>query len=221
MSGRPEELPDAELVAMLQSEDPKKLEQGYKFIMHFYVPLLLRYAHTRGINGPDAEDAIADILASLPRYMRSFRSSGSFRSFLVAVFRHRLVDYWRRASRSRENITNLDIDSLEMSGQLGGRRDFASPDMVLSETESARDLKLLLAQAFERLSPQDTLLLRMRYIENASLPAVAEALAISQGTAARRLHRALQKLRTTLESVRPEEQLGNIHTEPFDIKEHE
>lgn len=220
----PTELPDSELVAMMQSADPKKVERGYKYIMDTYVPLLLRYAYSRGITGADAEDAIAEMLVSLPRYIRSFKSSSSLRSYLFAVFRHRLVDYWRRTSQIRENITNSDLDATNELGGLARRIDLASPDTLLSESEDTRELQRLLLKAFERLTPQDTLLLRMRVIEGASFDTVAEALGISRGTVASRLQRTMQTLRreiTALGGAELGERAASINLGPLNVKEHE
>jgi RNA polymerase sigma-70 factor (ECF subfamily) len=94
----------------------------------------------------------------------------------------------REASRHRARtraVVSLDEHAEVADGAAAGRLD-------------ALPLQLDVRRAVRRLTPQDRKLLALRYVDDLTQPAIADALGIPEGTAKVQLHRARRRLQRVL-----------------------
>lgn len=137
----------------------------------------------------EAEDAVHDAALAAWRHRTDLRdperSSAWFRRIVVNTCRDRL----RARKRNRVVAAGLRVAD-----------DRASIDGEPGEALAARSL---VAAAVERLDPDERTVVGLRYGLDLTVPAIAAACAIPEGTVKSRLHRALGKLEAALREVRP------------------
>jgi RNA polymerase sigma-70 factor (ECF subfamily) len=70
-----------------------------------YLPLIIGFCRQQGLQEADAKDVAQEVLLTLFSRMQNFdysRAKGRFRSWILAVTRNKLADYFRRLSRHNE-----------------------------------------------------------------------------------------------------------------------
>lgn len=134
-----------------------------------------------------ADDLAQDTFAAVLRNREQVGRRHSFRAYLFAVARSKLIDRLRTRRR--------DFDPLEVSVvDLGG-----SPTSALGRRqEHAR-----LLSALRRLPVDLQLVLELHYFERMRGPEIAAALELPEGTVRSRLRRALAMLRELLTAEAP------------------
>lgn len=130
----------------------------------------------------EAEDAVQDAIEKAWRSLHQLTDDGR----AEAWFRRIVVNSCRDRIRRRRRRRQFEIV---------GRRNEPSSVDDLEHFASRDQLKV----AFERLSADERIAVVLRYQDDLTVPAIADALGIPEGTAKSRLHYALQKLRTALE----------------------
>jgi RNA polymerase sigma-70 factor (ECF subfamily) len=95
-----------------------------------------------------------------------------------------------RREAMRHRARNGVLASLDEHGDV--------TDGVASKRLELLDLQLDVRRAVRSLTPQDRKLLALRYVDDLTQPAVANALGIPEGTAKVRLHRARGRLQQVL-----------------------
>ena len=131
-----------------------------------------------------ADDLAQDTFAAVVRNREQVGRRHSFRAYLFAVARSRLID--------RLRVRGRDFDPMETSiVDLGG-----SPTSALGRRqEHAR-----LLSALRRLPVDLQVVLELHYVERLPGPEIAEVLELPEGTVRSRLRRALAALRELLVS---------------------
>ena len=74
-------------------------------------------------------------------------------------------------------------------------------ELPAADHHGATAARLALGPAFQRLSPDQRIIVVLRFWRDLSIEQIAERLAIPTGTAKSRLHYALQSLRKAIESL--------------------
>lgn len=138
----------------------------------------------------EAEDATHDAFVTAWRKWDTLRDPDLFERWfhriLVNTCRNRLRD----SARSRA-------------------RDLSSPlSLVAPDEYSASDDRALLWPAIERLTPDQQILLALRFYIDLSIDQIAARVGVRSGTVKSRLHRALLELRTVLDQADPQRTLG-------------
>ncbi len=131
-----------------------------------------------------ADDLAQETFVSLVRNKHNLQRVASFRSYLFAVARSRLIDALRsRAARGNFDTLQSSIAELGLSPSavIDGRREQAH-----------------LLDALGRLPIELQVLLELRFFEQMSGPELAETLELPEGTVRTRLRRALALLRQHL-----------------------
>jgi RNA polymerase sigma-70 factor (ECF subfamily) len=89
----------------------------------------------------------------------------------------------------------LSLVPLPFAGRVA--RHGAEPDAIIELDEDRR----LVRAALERLPEEQRRVIVLRYFLELSVPDIARAMGLREGTVKSRLHRALQRLRATLENA--------------------
>src|SRR4051812_47114922 len=92
---RPPEADWSHLMALGQQGDAK----AYRLLLTGVTPYLRALAYRFGLSGSDIEDAVQDALLTLHTIRHTYDPTRPFAPWLVAVARHRMLDYRRKRMR--------------------------------------------------------------------------------------------------------------------------
>lgn len=130
------------------------------------------------------EDLVQETFVACVEGRDRFREASSFRTYIFAIARHRLHEYFRCARRTEE----LDLDKLSII-DLG-----ASPPSQLD----ARSEEQLLLRALREIPVALQVILELYYWEGMSGPELGEVLGVPENTARSRLRKARIQLKATM-----------------------
>ena len=200
-----------ELVRLLTAEAPDAREEAWAAFTGAFSRLLLHTARSRGAGYDVSMDRYAYVLEQLRRddycRLRRYRADGrgKFTTWLVVVARRLCLDHDRQrfgrfrqtlatdTAETRRRLVDLLGEQVELES-LGGAAD-ETPEGDLRAAELRRGLALVLAD----LSARDRLLLKLRFEDELSAPAIARLLAFpTPFHVYRRLNALLRELRTEL-----------------------
>lgn len=119
-------------------------QEAWRRFVDIYAPLVYGFLRKRGLQDADAADLTQDVLRQVSSAFRSFeynQSRGSFRSWLFAIVKNRLVDFWRR-----ENVCERGTGDTDAHQRLGDVAD-ASHDPVSAEWDADYHRQLFLCAA--------------------------------------------------------------------------
>lgn len=140
--------------------------------------------------GPEREDLIQrTFLACLES---RDRVHSSFRTFLLAVARHKLYDHLERMQGPAGRFDPLTSTAAEIVA--------VTPSAVLAARQSSAGV----LAAMQRIPIELQLVLELHYWEELDTAAIAEVLGIPRGTVKTRLMRARAQLRNELATSMPE-----------------
>ncbi|MDQ3553701.1 MAG: sigma-70 family RNA polymerase sigma factor [Chloroflexota bacterium] len=132
----------------------------------------------------DAEDAVHDAAEAAWRRWSDLRDQEKFQAWFGKIVVNACRDRLRRRRRRRMvEIPRLVLD----------KEHPMAPDAA-----DALALRDVLRRAFEALSPEERIVVVLRYEADLTVPRVAELAGIPEGTAKSRLHHALRKLRAAI-----------------------
>ncbi len=148
--------------------------------------LLLGDAH-------DAEDAAQEAFIRAYQKLDRYDSARPFRPWLLTIVAHAARNRWRSVRRyaaALQRFATWDAES--------------QPQPIPPDAATARQGEAdALWQAVRRLGRADQEVIYLRYFLEVPVDEVAQALGVAPGTVKSRLHRALGRLRTVIESEFP------------------
>jgi RNA polymerase sigma-70 factor, ECF subfamily len=167
----------------LSKKEISKIIAGEKIaLLVFYKkirPYLERFFLSKVANHKDRDELIADTIISIIDSLPQFQYKSKFSTWMYAVARHELIDYYRR--KKIKNLIFSHFPWLEniISKALG-------PQLILLEKEKKQDIY----RALKKLNEGYGEILRLRYLEGLSVSQIANKLEISYKAAESRLSRA-------------------------------
>jgi RNA polymerase sigma-70 factor (ECF subfamily) len=129
-----------------------------------------------------AEDAVQETLVRCWRDLPSLRDPDRFEAWQRTMLMRAIADEFRRGRRFEAHVQALHAEPVH-------------PDAVAALAD--RDE---LDRGFRRLAPDQRAILVLRHFQGLTLPEIAEALGIPEGTAKSRLHYAMEAMRGALEA---------------------
>ena len=145
-------------------------------------------------NEADGRDVAQEAIVRVFRKLSSFRAESKFSTWLISITLNEARGQLRRQSA-------VPMQSLEQATEDGGTispallRDWRE---VPSEALDRKEIRAILVEAIENLSPLYREVLLLRDVEEFSVEETAEALAISAGNVKVRLHRARMMMQREL-----------------------
>ena len=129
-----------------------------------------------------AEDAVQETLVRCWRDLPSLRDPDRFEAWQRRLLMRAVADEFRRGRRYEAQVRVLHSEPVDQdaAGALADRDE--------------------LDRGFRRLSPEHRAILVLRHYQGLSVPEIADALGIPEGTAKSRLHYATEALRAALAS---------------------
>ena len=170
---------------------------------------LYRYALTRLRDESAAEDAVQETLLAAWRGYASFAGRGAERTWLTGILKHKIIDYFRKASRetqldplAEEQLENDELFRREdewnghWNDALGPVEWRDTPAQFLEKGEFWTAFQHCLSSLPERIAFAFT----MREMEGCASEQICETLGITNSNLWVMLHRARMQLRRCLET---------------------
>lgn len=194
MSRQPlDQLSDEDLVARYRSDGSalavQELVRRHERSIYLFV---LRFVGERTA----AEDATQEVFVRMVQHLRTWDGRAQFRTWLFRVARNHCIDAHRK-SKLRQT-ESLDAPS-DPDGK-GTRLDTVpSPHAGPEAQMTGAQVKALLLQGIQKLSPEQREVLLLRQEAGLSFKEIAEMTQVSENTVKSRMRYALEHLRSLLE----------------------
>lgn len=172
------------LISQVSPGDPRLCEA----LMGVYYNFVCSLAASFFYDPDDREDAAQEVFIRAALSIDRYQAGTSLKSWLAQITINLCRDRYRRARVRRRLLEVLKALSL-YAAPLS-----PTPEETLIQNESQRRLK----QAVDRLDNKHRLPVLLRYQHGLSVPEIAHALDLSEGTVYSRLHYAYLKLRQSV-----------------------
>ncbi|HEX5322401.1 MAG TPA: sigma-70 family RNA polymerase sigma factor [Capsulimonadaceae bacterium] len=175
---------DPDLARRLKNRDPRAMAELYDRYGRIAFALILRIVRNEGA----AEDLVQETFIRVWNRVHAFdHEKGALGPWVLAVARNRAIDYLRSVEARLEKNA-LELDKLEQPGL------FMNVDNTVLNIDRVRQLR----GAFEKLTPNQRLVLELAYYEGLSQTEMAERLKQPLGTVKTWVRTALKLLRDEL-----------------------
>jgi len=166
---------------MLQAVDDG-LQSSFREIY----PRLFRFVFSRtNLPAGDVDDLVQETLAHGWQRRREFLENSSFETWLLSIARHKIADFWRRRTRSRDADVARALSRIDET---------PIPEELLGTAE----MRERVDAALQRLDADYAHVLTLRYLDDLSVRAIAERLGDTESAIESRLTRARDAFRTLL-----------------------
>ena len=129
-----------------------------------------------------AQDLCQEVLIKLFLKMKSYQNQAKFSTWLFAIIHNTSIDYLRKNKR---NVENVLIEKLKDK----------LVDLVEDEDEIPADLSIqILEDLLDQLTPEDRMLLIMKYREQHQIKDIQRTLGLSESAIKMRLKRARERI---------------------------
>ena len=146
-------------------------------------------------NREDAEDAVQTAFLDALLHLDGFQGRSRFSSWLTRIAMNAAFMRLRSGKRKRE----MSLDEM-FERDAPARFQVVEARPNPEQQCSAKEARMLLSQALDRLGPQHAEILRMRDVQELSAKEAARMLGLPLGTVKARLHRARSRLRRHMHS---------------------
>ena len=180
----------------------KKKPQPEKWV-ELYADYLYRYALSRVNDSKAAEDLLQETFLSALKAYNNFDGKSSERTWFVSILKHKIIDFYRKKSRTAKYFEKPDSgDSSESYNEKGYRKmDNAPaewdthPDTALSQKEFMQ----ILRECIKALPQKIAAVFTLREMEGVESRDICKELDITASNLWVMLHRARNQLRRCLE----------------------
>ncbi len=176
--------PDRCLVESIGEGDPhayRELVDRYKTMVFTLALRILR-------NKEDAEEVAQDTFMKAYKGLSSFQGDSKFSTWLYKIAYRASLDHLKKNNR-RIDQNSMDVSNAHYLKAAGDITD----EMVHKERVT------IIKQAIEALSPRDSAIITLFYMEERSLKEIAEVLGLSAAVIKVRLFRSRKQLATILQ----------------------
>lgn len=170
-----------------------------------YGDFLFRFAMARVRDPEAAEDLVQETMIAAIRAQDRFTGQSSFRTWLVGILKHKILDHFRAQSRTvlAADLASPDLkkDPEEAFFDQAGQWRFAPrawsrlPDEVVEQ----KDFQRVLSQCLEQMPETMARLFVLRDVEGMDSDEIAQMMDITPSNLYTTLHRARFRLRRCLE----------------------
>ncbi len=156
-----------------------------RLVSRWQGPLRLHARYLVG-NSEAARDIAQDAWVDIARTIHKLREPASFRGWAFRIVGHKAADWVRRERRRRQLREEAARNKPEV-------QDCNARDASAEEATS------VVRRAINSLPPDRQRIVRLKYLDQLSVPEIAEILGIPTGTVKSRLYHAREQLRRALE----------------------
>ena len=163
---------------------------------------LFRYALARVADADTAEDVVQEALVAAIRSYEHFQGRSSIKTWLIAILKRKIVDYYRRKS---SHIQTEDIDAVanKVEGMFDENGHWRNSPAVWSqnpgEVYEQKEFMDVIYECLAKLPKRLAEIFMMREFDDANTQAICEQMGISESNSWVMLYRARMQLRGCLE----------------------
>jgi RNA polymerase sigma-70 factor (ECF subfamily) len=180
---------DRDLVRRLKNRDQTAMGELYDRYGRLAFSLIIRIVRNEGI----AEDLVQETFLRVWNRSASFdEEKGALGPWVLAVARNRAIDYVR-SLEARQTRNSMELDTLERPGLCA----------VVDDSFLQVDRVHLLKTAFDKLPPNQRMVLELAYFEGMSQTEMAERMKQPLGTVKTWVRTALRSLREEIGEAVP------------------
>ena len=174
---------EEELVRRSQAGD----WDAFELLLERHRRVLARTAYLVTRDRESVQDVMQEALIQIWRDLPSYRPFGSFKGWILTI----LLNKARKHYRGKW----VETVALEAAADVPGNDQ--APEEAAEREEDAQHMR----QALERLKANHREVLVLRYYSELTVPEIAKALSLREGTVKSRLSRALNQLQQALSDV--------------------
>ena len=179
------------LVKKAQKGDHKAFEQ----LMEEHFKKIYNIAYRMTGNPDDASDMTQEVMIKLFRNIGSFKGDSKFSTWVYRVATNTCLDELKKGRRHSHTSLNTEYDT--GNGEITYEVEDTSP--TPEEMTEKKELRSMVADAVQRLSPGHRAAIILRDIKGFSYDEIAKILNCSEGTVKSRISRARASLKEVLE----------------------
>jgi RNA polymerase sigma-70 factor (ECF subfamily) len=172
--------PEEKLVKRCQKGD----ESAFRILVENYRDLLLGTAYLILKNRQSADEVVQETVIKMWENLPSLRDSGSLKPWLMRILVNEANQQFRK-----KNIPTVPLESAP---------EIPDDDYNIDELLIQEENHQMLREALSSLSPEQREVIVLRYYSDLTVPEIAAAISIPEGTVKSRISRALDKLYTTV-----------------------
>jgi len=173
-----------------------RVEDNSRLVFERYYPSMRRFFGRLGYKPQDSEDLAQDVLSQVFRQIGSFRSDGSFQSWLFAVASNLHRNEQRRLHREKRSGHEVSIDEKTDAGL--PLHEPVAPEISPAQEAYERERREALERAMKDMPPQMRRAITLRIDQDLKYREIAVVLQISVETVKAHLFSARQRLRELL-----------------------
>ena len=175
------------LLARVAAQDAES-RKSFRTLYEAFSRDVYAFAWNRLRDARESEEVVIDTMHELWRSAGRFRGDSAFRTWLLGIARHKILDRIRGREPRHE-----DID------ELGESVEDESPDVVEKLAAAARSLGV--QRCMKGLSSQHRECLHLLYFQDMSIHEMAAVQSVPEGTIKTRLFHARQKIKECLKAL--------------------
>ena len=186
------EMDDAAVVARVRAGE----RDAFRLLVERHSRDVFQLAYRIMGNEHDAEEMVQDTFLRCYRSLNAFESRSSFGTWIYRIATNRCFDHLRQRKLEPQPFSN-DLDGGDSMIDLVSSEN-PGPERQLLSKEIGERLRRVLGQ----LSASERTAFVLRHFEGRSLEEIAGVLHITENSAKNTVYRAVQKLRSELQSLR-------------------
>lgn len=177
---------EKKLLTEILKGDQRALWQFYKT----YVPRISLFIKRKIQNSKDAEETLQDSLFAFLEALRDFNGGCSLYTFIYAIAKRKVVDYYRRQKIKKVLFSQLPaFENLILQ--------LETPE----EEFDKKQIRVKIRRTFDMIRPLYKKILIMKYLDNLSVKQIAKQLSVSFKSAESTLFRARKSFAKVYSSV--------------------
>jgi RNA polymerase sigma factor (sigma-70 family) len=161
---------------------------AFRLLFEYFAPRIKGFMLKTGCSADEAEEIAQKTMIAVWRKAKQFdeRTTGAS-AWIFTIARNIRIDAARRTGRDRRLAQSVSYQALDEA--------VASAEQIVARTED----KVRVTTALERLSLEQSTVIRMSYLEGMPHAEISERLAIPLGTVKSRIRLAMDRLKALLE----------------------
>lgn len=179
---------DTDLLAGILAKEPDSLELLYRR----YAQPVYAFVYRRTSDVAIAQETVNDTFLLLWKGKTSFAGQSSFKTWLLGIAKHKMLDILRSRGKAWEREEELTAEEENQAASLE-----PSGYALLLAKQQGEHLQVCM----EQLSEAQMACVHLHFVEGQTLAQIAQVLEIPANTAATRVHHARRKLRDCMESA--------------------
>jgi len=169
-----------------------------------YGDFLYNYALSRMFSREEAEDLIQETFLAAFKSIDKFQGQSTERTWLVSILKRKIVDYYRKKGRSKEQLSDTDSPFIRDKFMYGRWKEGSEPhewdisDSTISDNEEFIDI---IKKCISALPDKWKSVFSLKHIEEAPNSEICDDLEISESNIWVILHRSRLQIRQCVEKL--------------------